>query len=206
MIQDEYKTIKKASKETLFKEKGSKFFGYVFPVLSEEDVKIALEELKKKHATARHFCYAYQIGVTTIAYRVNDDGEPKNSAGLPMYQQIQSFGVTNILVVSVRYFGGTKLGVGGLIAAYKKSAQLSLEVCEIVKKTININFELTFSYDSLNSVMRVIKEKNIQIIKQQQELFCVCTISVRKREAKKIVTIFDSLYKITIKKLETQRF
>ena len=116
-MDDVYKTIATPSEETLFKDRNSKFFGYAFPVHSETDVKEALESLKKQHHSARHFCYAWQLGVETIRFRANDDGEPSNSAGMPIYGQIQSFGVTNILVVSVRYFGGTKLGVGGLINA-----------------------------------------------------------------------------------------
>jgi uncharacterized YigZ family protein len=134
MEKDTYKTILNPSKETLFKEKGSKFFGYAFPVLDEDDVKNFLNNLRKQHHTARHYCYAYQIGIEKIKFRANDDGEPNNSAGLPIYGQIQSFEVTNILVVSVRYFGGTKLGVGGLISAYKTSAQLALQASEIVEK------------------------------------------------------------------------
>ena len=152
MLADVYKTIEKCSKETLFKEKGSKFFGYAFPVLSEGDVKDRIEELKKKHHSARHFCYAYQLGIEKIRFRANDDGEPNNSAGLPIYGQIQSFEVTNILIVSVRYFGGTKLGVGGLISAYKTSAQITLEASVVVEKTINIHYKLTFNYDLMNAV------------------------------------------------------
>ena len=200
MLEDSYKTIKKASKETLFKEKGSKFFGYAFPVLAEDDVKEKLELLKKKHHSARHFCYAYQIGIEKTQYRANDDGEPNNSAGLPIYGQIQSFGVTNILVVSVRYFGGTKLGVGGLISAYKTSAQLALEASEILVKTIDVNYQLKFNYDLMNAVQRIIKEKNLEIVSQKLEMDCEYVISVRKNDAKAIFTIFDSLYKLTIKK------
>jgi len=200
MKEDTYKTIKKPSKETLFKEKGSKFFGYAFPVLTEDDVKEKLELLKKKHHSARHFCYAYQIGIEKTQYRANDDGEPNNSAGLPIYGQIQSFGVTNILVVSVRYFGGTKLGVGGLISAYKTSAQLALEASEILVKTIDVNYQLKFNYDLMNVVQRIIKEKNLEIVSQKLEMDCEYVISVRKNDAKAIFTIFDSLYKLTIKK------
>src|SRR5690606_1222307 len=122
---DTYKTIDKASDEVLFKEKNSKFFGYAFPISNEDDVKIHLETLKKQHHSARHWCYAYQLGTqaNTITFRANDDGEPNNSAGMPIYGQIQSFEVTNVLVVVVRYFGGVKLGVGGLISAYKTAAQ-----------------------------------------------------------------------------------
>ena len=200
MKEDTYNTIDKSSKEILFKEKGSKFFGYAFPVLSEEEVKVNLEELKKKHHSARHFCYAYQIGIEKPQYRANDDGEPNNSAGLPIYGQIQSFDVTNILIVSVRYFGGTKLGVGGLISAYKNSAQLAIEACEIIKKTINIKFKLIFDYELMNNVMRVIKEKKIQIIDQNLDLKCDYLISIRKKEADSIYQIFNNMFKVEIKK------
>jgi len=202
MLEDVYKTIEKPSEETLFKEKGSKFFGYVFPVLSEEDVKEHLEDLRKQHHAARHFCYAYQLGIEDVKFRANDDGEPNNSAGLPIYGQIQSFEVTNILIVSVRYFGGTKLGVGGLISAYKTSAQISLEAADILEKTINIYYKLTFEYDMMNAVQRVIKEKNIDITNQKLEMNCEYTISIRKKDAQAIYTIFDTLYKVDIKELE----
>ncbi|TVZ55198.1 putative YigZ family protein [Lutibacter sp. Hel_I_33_5] len=200
-VNDAYKTIDKPSEETLFKDRNSKFFGYSFPVLNEEDVKTCLELLKKKHHSARHFCYAWQFGVEKIRFRANDDGEPNNSAGMPIYGQIQSFEVTNILIVSVRYFGGTKLGVGGLINAYKNSAQLALEASEIIEKTIDIHFKLTFGYDLMNKVMRVVKEKNLKIINQKLELNCEYTISVRKKEATTIFQIFENLYKVEIKKL-----
>lgn len=202
MKEDTYKTIDIASDETLFKEKGSKFFGYAFPVLSEDDVKDCLEVLKKKHHSARHFCYAYQIGVEHTQYRANDDGEPNNSAGLPIYGQIQSFEVTNTLIVSVRYFGGTKLGVGGLISAYKKSAQLALTASEIIEKTINVQFKLTFNYDLMNPVMRIIKEKQIEIVHQRLEMDCSYIISVRKSDANRIFQIFEALYKVLITKEE----
>jgi len=161
---DAYKTIEKPSEETLFKDRNSKFFGYAFPVLNEEDVKEAIDGLKKKHHSARHFCYAWQFGTETFRFRANDDGEPSNSAGMPIYGQIQAFGVTNILIVSVRYFGGTKLGVGGLINAYRSSAQFALEASDIVEKTINIDYKLSFGYDMMNKVMRIIKEKKLNII------------------------------------------
>ena len=199
MIEDAYKTTEKPSKETLFKEKGSKFFGYTFPVLSEEDVKERIEDLKKKHHTAGHFCYAYQLGVEKTRFRANDDGEPNNSAGMPIYGQILSFEVTNILIVSVRYFGGTKLGVGGLIAAYKTSAQMALEASTILQKTINVEYKLTFNYDLMNAVMRVVKEKNLNIVSQKLEMDCQYIISVRKKDAKAIYNIFDTLYKVAIK-------
>lgn len=201
-MEDAYKTIENPSDETLFKDRNSKFFGYVFPVLNEDDIKNALEELKKKHHSARHFCYAWQLGVETISYRANDDGEPNNSAGMPIYGQIQAFAVTNILIVSVRYFGGTKLGVGGLINAYRSSAQLALEASKIVDKTIDVQFQLSFGYELMNKVMRIIKEKQLKIVSQTLELDCQYIISIRKKEADSIFEIFTNLYKVAIKKLE----
>ncbi len=201
-IKDTYKTIDVPSEETLFKDRNSKFFGYAFPVFNEDDVKEAIEGLKKKHHTARHFCYAWQFGTETIRFRANDDGEPSNSAGMPIYGQIQAFDVTNILIVSVRYFGGTKLGVGGLINAYRASAQLALEASEIIEKTIDIRYTLSFGYVTMNKVQRIIKERNLNIVGQKLEMDCEYTISVRKKEAQMIFDIFDSLFKVEIKEIE----
>ncbi|MBL7559908.1 YigZ family protein [Olleya sp. YSTF-M6] len=199
MEADVYKTITKPSEEVLFKDKNSKFFGYAYPVTTEDEIKQHLEDLKKQHHQARHWCYAYQIGTETIAYRANDDGEPSNSAGMPIYGQIQSFEVTNVLIVVVRYFGGVKLGVGGLINAYRTGAQLALEASNIIERTINIDYLITCEYDLMNKVMRVIKEKSLNIINQKLELNCEITISVRKKEAESIKSIFDSIYKVDIK-------
>jgi uncharacterized YigZ family protein len=201
-ISDVYKTITKPSDETFFKEKGSKFYGYTFPVFTEDDVKDCLEFLQKKHSSARHFCYAWQLGTEEVSYRANDDGEPNNSAGLPIYGQIQSFEVTNILVVSVRYFGGTKLGVGGLISAYKNSAKLALEASKIIEKTINIGFLLTFEYEMMSKVMRILKDKNIEILHQELALNCKMKISVRKSEADEVFDFFEEFYKVAIGKLD----
>ena len=198
---DTYKTIDQPSEEVLFKDKNSKFFGYVFPVLNEDEVKTHIAELKKIHHTARHWCYAYQIGTESIQFRTNDDGEPNNSAGMPIYGQIQSFEVTNVLIVVVRYFGGTKLGVGGLINAYKTTAQLALEHAEIIEKTININYLITFQYKNMNKVMRVIKEKYLNIINQKLELDCQITLSVRKKESQAVLEVFENLYEVEIKEI-----
>ncbi len=200
---DTYKTIKNPGAETLFKEKGSKFFGYAFPVTSEDDVKNVLDDLKKQHHTARHFCYAWQLGKRYDSYRANDDGEPSNSAGMPIYGQLQAFDVTNVLVVSVRYFGGTKLGVGGLIQAYKTSAQLALEASKIVKRTINEEITITFEYPEMNTVMRIIKDEKLKIVSQKMELDCEFVLSVRKKEFKRISELFKNTYKVTLKNDDT---
>ncbi|MEW4924191.1 YigZ family protein [Algibacter sp. 2305UL17-15] len=198
---DIYKTIAKNSEAILFKEKNSKFFGYAFRVSNEDEVKRHLEQIKKEHHTARHWCYAYQIGTEQIIFRANDDGEPNNSAGMPIYGQIQSFDLTNVLIIVVRYFGGVKLGVGGLIQAYKTTAQLTLESCKIIEKTINIDYVISFEYKDMNKVMRIIKEKNLNIINQKLELSCRVIISVRKKDANQIHSIFDDTFGISIKKL-----
>lgn len=201
-IIDTYKTIDQPSIEVLFKDKNSKFFGYAIPVTSEDEIKEHLAELKKQHFSARHWCYAFQIGTETRYHRANDDGEPNNSAGMPIYGQIQSFEVTNVLVVVVRYFGGVKLGVSGLINAYKTTAQMALEECEIIEKTINKHFLVNFDYKNMNKVMRVIKEKNISIVNQKMELACEIEIATRKKNAEEIFNIFNTLFEVSIKEKE----
>ena len=198
---DTYYTIIKPSEEVLFKDKNSKFFGYAFPVEDEKDITPHLENLKKQHHAARHWCYAYQVGTEAIKFRANDDGEPNNSAGQPIYGQILSFGVTNVLIVVVRYFGGVKLGIGGLIYAYKTTALMALEASKIIEKTINEEFLITFDYKNMNKVMRIIKEKQLKIINQKLELSCEIQISVRKKDSQTIFDVFKQLYEIKIKSL-----
>ncbi|HSD06524.1 MAG TPA: YigZ family protein [Flavobacterium sp.] len=207
-MKDTYNTIAFPSEETLFKEKSSKFFGYAFPIETEEEVKPIIEALKKKHPHAVHYCYAYQIGTETIQYRANDDGEPSNTAGTPIYGQIQSFGLTNILIVVVRIYGGIKLGVGGLITAYKTSAQITLESCEIIEKTIDVSFRISFDYKNMNKVMRVIKEKKLEIVNQEMEInedtnlpIGKFVIKTRKKNAEMVFDTFHSLFEIDIIKL-----
>jgi uncharacterized YigZ family protein len=186
----------------LFKEKGSKFIGYIFPIQNEEEVKVHIEELKKKHHAARHWCYAWQLGVEEKSYRVNDDGEPNNSAGNPIYGQILSKDLTNVLVVVVRYFGGTKLGVGGLINAYRTTAKLILDEVLIVNKTVNVAFQLTFEYIDMNKVMRIIKENDLEILDQKMNLNCSFSIGVRKKNAAKIVQLFNDLRCLKIQEIK----
>jgi uncharacterized YigZ family protein len=202
---DIYKTIAFPSKETLFKEKSSKFFGYAYPIVSEEEVKPIIESLRKIHPNARHICYAYQIGTEIIQYRANDDGEPSNSAGAPIYGHIQSFGLTNIIVLVVRFFGGTKLGVGGLISAYKTSAQLTLDNCEIIEKTIDAHYTIYFDYKNMNKAMRIIKDKKLDIVHQEMEInaesglpVAKIEIKTRKKNAEMIFDIFNNTYEIDI--------
>jgi uncharacterized YigZ family protein len=199
-VKDTYNTIASPSAEILYKEKNSKFFGYTFPVTHETEIKMHLEQLRKQHQSAGHFCYAFQLGTETSTFRTNDDGEPSNSAGMPIYGQIQSFDVTNILVVVVRYFDGVKLGVGGLITAYRTTAQLALEESEIVEKTIDVHFLISFDYKNMNKVMRVIKEKNLEIINQKMDESCQIEITTRKKNAETVLGIFNNLFEIAIEK------
>lgn len=201
-MKDTYKTIEQDSEETLFKDKNSKFYGYAFAIETEEELKEKIEVLKKKHHTARHFCYAYQLGKEYENYRANDDGEPNNSAGMPIYGQLQSFDVTNIAVVVVRLFGGVKLGVSGLINAYKTSAQITLETATIVEKTIDESFIVKFEYKNLNKVMRIIKEKELDIVSQTMELSCEIIVSCRKKHFNDVLLQFKELHEIEVKKFE----
>lgn len=200
-MKDTYSTIAFPSPEILYKEKNSKFFGYTFPVTNENEIKEHLDVLRKQHHGAVHFCYAFQLGTETLYFRANDDGEPSNSAGMPIYGQIQSFGVTNVLVVVVRFFGGVKLGVGGLISAYRTAAQMALAEAEIIEKTIDISFEITFDYKNMNKVMRVIKEKNLEIVSQEMNESCKIILSTRKKNAETIFDIFNNLFEIGIKNI-----
>lgn len=200
MIKDTYNTIAEPSEEMLYKEKNSKFFSYAFPISSEEEVKPILEEIKKKHHTARHWCYAFQTGTDQkIYYRANDDGEPSNTAGMPIYGQIQSFDITNVLMVVVRYFGGVKLGVGGLIVAYRESAKMALENSTIIEETIDVHFAIRFDYKNMNKVMRVIKEKNLIVVHQIMELDCYMEIKIRKKFAEAAQLALENLYEIEVK-------
>lgn len=199
-FRDTYKTIAAASEEILYKEKNSKFFGYAFPLTDEQEVKTIIEPLRKKHFNAVHFCYAYQIGTEKISFRANDDGEPSNSAGMPIYGQIQSSGLTNILIVIVRFFGGTKLGVGGLISAYRTAAQMAIEASTIIEKTIDVHYLVSFDYKNMNKVMRVIKEKNLEIISQKMNETCEIEIATRKKNAALIWETFENLFEVKIQR------
>lgn len=200
-MKDTYNTIAAPAPEILYKEKNSKFFGYAFPVTTEDEIKIHLEQLRKQHYGAVHFCYAFQLGTDTVYYRANDDGEPGNTAGMPIYGQIQSFGLTNIVVVVVRFFGGIKLGVGGLISAYRTAAQMVLQEAEIVEKTIDIYYKVAFDYKNMNKVMRIIKENNLAIVSQNMNESCEMVIATRKKNAEKIFDIFNHLFEIEIQKI-----
>jgi hypothetical protein len=198
---DTYKTIASSVQEVIFKEKSSKFLGYAFPVTSEEEIKAHLEEVKKAHFSARHWCYAWQLGYgTNQRYRANDDGEPNNTAGIPIYGQIQSFELTNILVIVVRYFGGIKLGVGGLVQAYKTTAQLTLQEAETEEKLITEELRIRFEYPLMNKVMRVVKEQNLNITQQLLTENCELHLAIRQSDYQRMQELFENIYGVLIVK------
>lgn len=187
----------------MYKEKGSKFIGYAYPVSSEEEIKQHIAKLKKEHYAARHWCYAWKLGVEDVRYRVNDDGEPNNSAGQPIYGQILSKDLTNVLVVVVRYFGGTKLGVGGLINAYKTAAKLILEESVIIEKIIKESVWIQFEYKDMNKVMRIIKDFQLEILSQKMELNCEYKLAVRRKNYLEVLGNLESLRCVKIKELKS---
>jgi uncharacterized YigZ family protein len=192
-------TIDKPSSAAEFKDRGSSFIGYAFPVQNKEEVKAFLNELKKLHPKAAHHCYAYRLGLTNNEFRAVDDGEPSGSAGKPILGQIDSKELTNTLVVVVRYFGGSLLGVPGLINAYKTSASLCLQMTNMVQKQIEVIGHLEFDYTLLNDVMLVVKIFNCTVIKQEQTLFCHFTIGIPKENLDKALSRFKDLYGVALK-------
>ncbi len=184
-VSDEYFSIAGESTAS-YREKASKFLAFAYPVTSADEVKRCLEVLKKLHFDANHHCYAYRIGHENEQYRVNDDGEPSGSAGRPIYGQILSRGLTDVLVVVVRYFGGTKLGVPGLINAYKTAAREALANAEIITKTVTLNIIVRFEYEMMNQVMRIIKEESTKVTKQTIGESCELIIASKKSSVEKI--------------------
>ena len=196
---DNYKTIAASVEEVIFKEKSSKFLGYAFHVTSEEEIKANLEAVKKAHFSARHWCYAWQLGYgSQQRYRANDDGEPNNTAGIPIHGQILSFGLTNVLVIVVRYFGGIKLGVGGLVQAYKTTAQLTLQEVEIVEKLITEELIIRFEYPLMNKVMRVVKEQSLTVSRQELTENCTLYLSIRQSDYLKAKEIFENTFGVVV--------
>lgn len=192
METDAYLTIKSSS-EGLYKEKGSRFISYAFPVTSQEEIKAHLEALRKQHHAARHHCYAWIIGSDRENFRANDDGEPSGSAGKPILGQINSFSLTNILVVVVRYFGGKLLGVPGLINAYRTAAESAIRNSDIITCVDLEHFDIEFQYSSLNDVMKIIKDEEIDHRNRKFEMVCSITLNVRPSETERIKGLFSRI-------------
>ncbi len=196
-LEDTFLTLERES-SGLFKDRSSKFFYYAIPVKDEEEIKDFLKELRKKHYDARHHCYAWSLGNDGMNYRANDDGEPNHSAGDPILGQIRSFNITNCLIVVVRYFGGTKLGISGLINAYKTSAALAIEENEIKEELITIRIKVQFPYADLNEVMKLVKNFDLSILNQEMGLDCKMTLEVRMGLENQIKTSLQDILTLKI--------
>ena len=199
--QDFYNTIEKPSNAE-FKDRGSKFFAFAFPIITADDFKVHLQLLKKEHPKAVHHCFAYRIGTDGNNFRSSDDGEPSGTAGKPILGQIDSKGLTNIAVIVVRYWGGTMLGVPGLINAYKTATALALQITPVVEKQIEINYSIEFDYTLMNEVMLIMKQFNCTVHSNEMQLFCNIKAGVPKNRLEEVLYRLKDLQNVSVKKIE----
>jgi uncharacterized YigZ family protein len=202
MFDDKYKEVKSHT-TGIYKEKGSKFIAYSYPVYSEQDIKEKLEEVKKLEHSARHHCYAYILHPDKSVQRANDDGEPSSTAGKPILGQILSKDLTNILIVVVRYFGGVKLGVPGLIRSYKTAASQAILEATIITKTIREQYEVSFKYPQMNDVMRLVKEFDLEVVNTDFQIDCKLIFSVPKSKEEMVIEGFKKNHELSIKYVKT---
>ena len=192
LFEDTFKTISKPS-EGIFKDKGSRFIAYLYPIQSELDIKDIIAELKSIHPKASHHCWALRLSQDRSIFRLNDDGEPSGTAGRPILNTLLSFDLTNVIAVVVRYFGGTLLGIPGLINAYKTATNEAIQASEIIEKTVDLVFKIEFSHSVMNEVMKVVKDENIKIFNQSFDLNCTFNLEIRQSQVNKVI---DRLEKI----------
>jgi uncharacterized YigZ family protein len=202
LFNDQYKTIKSPS-EGIFRDKGSKFLAFAYPFQKEELLKEIINKLKTEHPKANHHCYAYRLTPNRSVFRANDDGEPSGTAGRPILNTLLSLDLTNILVVVVRYFGGTLLGVSGLINAYKQAAEEALNQAEVIHKTVQDVYQIKFEYPLMNEVMKLIKEEALDSFNQEFDLSCKIEIAVNKSDVTRIIGKLELLQSIKLKYLQT---
>ena len=202
LFDDSYKTIIGAA-EGIFRDKGSKFIAYAYPIRSEEEIKPLINNLRSEHAKARHFCYAYRLTPDRSVYRINDDGEPSGTAGRPILNCLLSEDLTNIIIVVVRYFGGTLLGVPGLINAYKNASLEAISASNIITKTVNDIYDVHFEYLQMNDIMKVIKDENLDVLSQNFDINCILKFEVRKAQLNQVLSKFDKIEGIKLKYLQT---
>ena len=201
-MSDQYKTIAVPS-EGYYKEKGSKFTGFAIPIFTEEEFKTHLARIKKENPDSGHYCYGFRIGANNKLYRYSDDGEPSSTAGKPIFGQIQSYGLTNIMIVVTRYFGGTKLGVGGLITAYRAAAKEALENAKIINRTVDNVYQIQFGYDIMSPVMNFVKKNNLEVISQVLEEIGTIQFRIRQSEAENLIEQFGKIESLKIEFLKT---
>ncbi len=203
MNSDTYKTITGTS-SGIYKEKGSRFVSAAMPIYDQEQIKTIIDKIRKEHHDAKHHCFAYMLGYDRQIWRVNDDGEPSGTGGRPILGQINSLGLTNIIIVVSRYFGGTLLGVSGLINAYRTAAALALENSKVVEKTINEYYEITFPFSSLNDVMKILKEENLGQSQQVFDIECRLNLNFRVSMKEKVLNRLSRVESLNLRFLETK--
>ncbi len=186
LFDDTFKTISNPS-EGIFSDKGSRFFAYLYPLQSEADIKDIIAELKSIHPKASHHCWAIRLSLDRSIFRLNDDGEPSGTAGRPILNTLLSFDLTNVLAVVVRYFGGTLLGIPGLINAYKTATIEAIQASKIIVKTVDLVFKIEFSHSTMNEVMKVVKEEKIKIFNQSFDLNCTFNLEIRQSQVNKVI-------------------
>ena len=202
LFEDTYKTIKTPS-EGLFKDRGSKFLAYAYPIEHENEIKPLVENLKKEHFKAVHHCYAYRLGLDRSNFRVNDDGEPSGTAGKPILNTLLSQEITNVLVVVVRYFGGTLLGVSGLINAYKSATIEAMAVADIIEKTVNDVYNVNFEFVQMNDIMKVVKEFGLKLRNQTYDNQCTMELEFRKKLTNQVIGKLEKIDGISVEYLMT---
>ena len=198
LFEDTYLTIETKS-EGIFRDRGSKFLGYAYPIASDQDIKNIIADLKKEHPKANHHCWAMRWSTDRSVFKLNDDGEPSGTAGRPILNTLLSKNITNVSVVVVRYFGGTLLGVPGLINAYKSATELALEGAKIIEKTVNDVYTIAFDYLQMNEVMRIVKDDNLQLLEQQFDNSCTIKLSIRKMQVNNVISKLQKLTSVKIK-------
>ena len=198
LFDDTYLTIEKPV-EGIFRDRGSKFWGFAYPINSEADIKPILAVLKTEHPKANHHCWAVRLGIDRSVFRINDDGEPSGTAGRPILNTLLSRNVTNVLVVVVRYFGGTLLGVPGLINAYRLTTEEALSTAVVVEKTLNDVYTIQFDYQQMNDIMRIIKEDNLNVLDQQFDNSCIIKIEIRRMQVNQSISKFEKMGGVVIK-------
>lgn len=198
LFDDTYLTIE-AKSEGMFRDRGSKFLGYAYPVMSDQDIKRIVTDLKKEHPKANHHCWAMRWSTDRSVFKLNDDGEPSGTAGRPILNTLLSKNITNVAVVVVRYFGGTLLGVPGLINAYKSATELALAEVKIIEKTVNDVYTIAFDYLQMNEVMRIVKDDNLQLLEQAFDNSCSIRVSVRKMQVEQVIAKLQKLTSVKIK-------
>jgi len=198
LFEDTYRTITKPS-EGVFKDRGSKFIAFAFPIASEADIKAIVNKLKTEHTKANHHCWAMRLSPDRSVFRVNDDGEPSGTAGRPILNALLSHNLTNILIVVVRYFGGTLLGVPGLINAYKNAAEEAIKAADIIEKVVTDVYSIRFDYALMNEVMRVVKQEGLEVLRQLSDERCELHVGVRKSHVERVLPLFHLLHGVEIK-------